>query len=51
MLSILDPDDLPGGHDPMSCPACLAAADICAFHTGMAAGWDLLVTRLVPEVW
>jgi hypothetical protein len=36
--------------DPQDCEACVAAGDLCAFHTGFAEGWDAcagLVARMV----
>jgi hypothetical protein len=38
------------GEDPQDCPACVAAGDLCRFHTGFAEGWDAcaeLVARMV----
>jgi hypothetical protein len=33
-------DELVDGGDPLDCPACIEAGDVCSFHAGWAAGWD-----------
>jgi len=33
-------DDLVDGGDPLDCPACVEAGEVCSFHAGWAAGWD-----------
>lgn len=38
--------------DPYACEACLAAKDICVFHSGFAEGWDACaaaVARVAAE--
>ena len=35
--------------DPIDCPTCPApGGELCPFHSGVMAGWDLLVTDLHP---
>ena len=33
-------DELVDGGDPLDCPSCIEAGDVCSFHSGWAAGWD-----------
>ena len=45
-------DELVDGGDPLDCPACLDAGDVCSFHAGWAAGWDAcasFVARVVED--
>jgi hypothetical protein len=45
-------DELVDGGDPLDCPACIEAGDVCSFHAGWAAGWDAcaaFVARVVED--
>jgi hypothetical protein len=36
--------------DPQDCPDCLAAADICRYHTGWADGWAAAASVVAAHI-